>query len=107
MAQRITAREAIERFLSDELAELGVKRGARHLITTPKDIAKHTGLDLQVVKKSLSMTTGRKESANVVVVRVGGTDVVIRLASRGLEFPSISANSRTISSRHFAQSYKR
>ncbi|GAI44024.1 unnamed protein product [marine sediment metagenome] len=77
---RTAVREKINNFLADELAELRVKRRAKRLMTTPKEIAGRTGLDLQVVKKSLSMITGESQSAKVVVVRVGKTDVVVRLA---------------------------
>ncbi|GAI17710.1 unnamed protein product [marine sediment metagenome] len=77
---RTAERETIENFLADELAELRVKRRAKFLMTTPKEIAERTGLDPQVVKKSLSMIAEEKQSAKVVVVRVGKTDVVVRLA---------------------------
>lgn len=77
---RAAERERIENFLAYELAELRVKRRAKRLMTTPREIAEHTGLDQRVVERSLSRIAGRRASARVVVVRVGGTDVVVRLA---------------------------
>ena len=77
--RRTAVHETINNFLADELAELRVKRRAKRLVTTPGEIARRTGLDPRVVKKSLSMIAGRKRSAKVVVVKVGKTDVVVRL----------------------------
>lgn len=74
-------KKKIERFLSNELAELRVKHPAKRLMTSPKEIAEHTGLDPQVVRKSLSMMAGG-ESTKVVVIKVANTDVVIRLAAK-------------------------
>lgn len=72
----------IERFLSDELAELRVKHPSKRLVTSSEEIAEHTGLDPQVVEESLSMIAGERSSAKVVVIKVGKTDVVIRLATK-------------------------
>ncbi|NVM56635.1 MAG: hypothetical protein HWN51_00735 [Desulfobacterales bacterium] len=72
----------IERFLSDELAGLRVKHPAKRLMTNPKEIAEHTGLDPQVVKESLSRMNGDGGSTKVVVAKAGNTDVVIRLAAK-------------------------
>lgn len=72
----------IERFLSDELAELQVKHPAKCLMTSSEEIAKHTGLDPQVVEESLSRMNGEEGSTKVVVVRVANTNVVIRLAAK-------------------------
>lgn len=75
-------KKMIERFLSDELAELRVKHPAKRLVTTPEEIAKRTGIDPRVVKEALSRIAGGRQSAKVVVVRVGKTDVVVRLAAK-------------------------
>lgn len=72
----------IKGFLASELTEFGVRRRAKCLMTSPKEIAERMRLDPQVVKKSLSRIAGRRESTKVVVVRVGGTDVVVRLTGR-------------------------
>lgn len=78
--RRTTELETIENFLAGELAELRVRRRAKRLMTTPREIAERTGLDPRVVERGLSRIAGRRASARVVVVRVGGTDVVVRLA---------------------------
>ena len=72
----------IKGFLAEELTELGVKRRAKRLLTSPKEIAKHTGFDVETVKKWLSRAAGRRVEGKLVVVRAGKTDVVVRLASR-------------------------
>ncbi len=69
----------INGFLAEELTEFRVKCRAKCLVTSPEEIAERTGLDPQVVKKSLSRIAGKRQSAKVVVVRVGKTDVVVRL----------------------------
>lgn len=53
-------------------------RGKR-LVTTPEEIAEHTGLDVGAVKKWLLRTTGMRVEGKVVVIRVGRTDVIVRL----------------------------
>ena len=78
----VATNRRIRRFLADELSELEVKRGARHLMTSPREIARCTGLDAKVVKKGLSEIAGRRVDGKVVVIRVGRTDVVVRLAGR-------------------------
>ena len=73
----------IKGFLAEELAELGVRRGAKRLVTTPKEIAERTGLDVETVERWLSEAAKRRAGGKVAVIRVGGTDVVVRLTSRG------------------------
>ena len=73
------ARGMISDFLTDELAELRVKRGARRLMTTPKEIARRTGLSMNVVKTCLAMIAGKRGSARVAVIKIGKTNVVVRL----------------------------
>lgn len=75
-------KKIIERFLSDELAELRVKHPAKRLMTSPEGIAKHTGFDPQVVKEGLLRIAERGRGAKVVVIKVGKTDVVVRLAAK-------------------------
>lgn len=69
----------IRGFLARELTEFGVKHRARHLVTSPEEITRHTGLDVKVVRKWLSRAAGKKVDGKVVIIRVGRTDVIIRL----------------------------
>ena len=82
MAQRTAARKAIEGFLENEVAELGVKRKGRPLVTTPEEIARHTEFDAKTVKKCLLMFAGKRTDGKILMVKVGRTDVVIRLAEK-------------------------
>lgn len=76
----------IKNFLAKDLAEFRVKHRAKRLITTPREIAEHTGLDIKIVKRYLSRTP-RRVNEKLVVVRVGNTDVIIRLAGRAPRLP--------------------
>ena len=69
----------ISGFLEKEVAELEVKHEARYLITTPKEIAKHTGLSMKTVKTHLSEIAGRRTDGKVVIIRINRTDVIIKL----------------------------
>ena len=69
----------IRGFLARELTEFGVRYRAKRLVTTPEEIAKHTGLDVVTVRKWLSRAAGKKVDGKVVIIRVGRTDVVVRL----------------------------
>lgn len=72
----------IKGFLADKLTEFEVKRRAPRLITSVGEISRHTGIDEETVKKWLSRQAKEMTQAGIVVVRVGKTDVVIRLAGR-------------------------
>ncbi|GAI36028.1 unnamed protein product [marine sediment metagenome] len=80
----VATHRRIKRFLARDVTAFRVKRGAKCLVTTPKEIAEHTGLDVETVEKYLSRIAGRRASAKVVVVRAGETDVIIRLAKKGI-----------------------
>ena len=82
MAQRTAARERIRRFLENKVAELGVKRKGGLLVTTTEEIARHTEFDAKTVKKCLSMFAGKRADGKILMVKVGRTDVVIRLAEK-------------------------
>jgi DNA invertase Pin-like site-specific DNA recombinase len=71
----------IKDFLAREVSELGVKRRAKYLVTSPREIAEHTGLNVKTVKKYMSRIA-KKRVDGKVVVRVGRTDVIVRLAGR-------------------------
>ncbi len=75
-ADRRTTHEKIVRFLREALSELEAKRRAPLLMTTPEEIARRTGLRVKVVRRCLSYWVWRRGKA--MVVRVDGTDVVIR-----------------------------
>lgn len=76
-----TAHGKIVRFLADKLMEIEVKPGAPRLITSPREISMHTGIDEKVVRECLSRMEGRLANGGMVIIKVGSTDVVIRLAS--------------------------
>lgn len=67
----------IREFLSRELSELRVRRRAKRLVTTPTEITRRTGLGAETVKECLSRLA--EKTRGVAVVKVGKTDVVIRL----------------------------
>lgn len=77
-----TARGKIVRFLADKLTEIEVKPGAPCLITSPREISMHTGIDEKVVRGCLSRMEGRLANGGMVIIKVGSTDVVIKLAGR-------------------------
>jgi hypothetical protein len=83
MAQEEDREAAKIRGFLAELTEFGVRRGAKRLVTTPGEIAERTGLDVEAVEKWLSRAAKKRVDGKVAVVRVSGTDVVVRLASRG------------------------
>jgi len=61
-------------FLEREVSEIEVRRRARNLITSPREIAKHTGLSVNVVREYLSRFAGRKPDDRIFPVggdRVG------------------------------------
>lgn len=78
----VATHRMIGRFLDRDVTEFRVKRRAKRLVTTPEEIAEHTGLDAETVRKWLSRAAGKKVDGKVVIIRVGRTDVVVRLAGR-------------------------
>lgn len=78
----VATHRMIGRFLERDVTEFRVKRRAKRLVTTPEEIAEHTGLDVETVEKWLSRIAKKRVEGKVVVIRVGETDVVVRLAGR-------------------------
>lgn len=79
-AYRRTTREKIVRFLREALSELEAKRRAPLLMTSPEEIARRTRLPVKVVRRCISKRAWMRVHGKVVLVRVDGTDVVIRLS---------------------------
>ncbi len=78
----VATHRMIGRFLERDVTEFRVKRRAKRLVTTPEEIAEHTGLDVETVKKCLSRIAKKRVDGKIVIIRVGRTDVVVRLADR-------------------------
>lgn len=57
IVERPNARRS--RIFVGELTELGAGRRAKHLVTTPREIARSMGLDVGIVRKWLSRATGK------------------------------------------------
>ena len=70
----------IRGFLAREVSLLEVRRWARYMITTPKQIAKHTGFSVRTVKAHLLRIADRRVDGKVVIVKVNKTDVIVKLA---------------------------
>jgi DNA-directed RNA polymerase specialized sigma24 family protein len=81
MAQRKDREAAKIRGFLAELTEFRVRRGAKRLVTTPGEIAERTGLDVETVERWLSRAAKKRAEGRVLVVRVGRTDVVLRLTA--------------------------
>lgn len=81
MAQKEDRRK-IKGFLADKLTEFEVKPRVPHLITGPREISMHTGIDEKVVRECLSRMDGGLANGGMVIIKVGSTDVVIKLAGR-------------------------
>lgn len=79
-ADRRTTHEKIVRFLREALSELAENRRTPLLMTTPEEIARRTRLRVKVVRRCLSGQAWERVWGKAVVVRVDGTDVVIRLS---------------------------
>lgn len=67
-------------FLVREVATLEVRRWARYMITTPRQIAEHTKLSVRTVKAHLLKIADRRVDGKVVIVKVNRTDVIVKLA---------------------------
>jgi len=79
-ADRRITHEKIVRFLREALSELEAKRRAPILMTSPEEIARRTGLSVKVVRRCISAQAWERVRGKARVVRVDGTDVVIRLS---------------------------
>ena len=75
----VAVHREIREFLAREVAELEVKREARHLITSPKEIARHTRLSVRTVKTHLTGIAEGRVDGKIVIIRINRTEVVIKL----------------------------
>ena len=66
----VATHRMIGRFLERDVTEFRVKRRAKRLVTTPEEIAEHTGLDVKTVRKWLSRAAKKRVEGKVVVIRV-------------------------------------
>ena len=72
--------KVIRGFLAREVSELEVKREARYLLTSPKEIATHTKVNVKTVRKHLLGIAGRRVDGKIVITRIDRTDVIVKLA---------------------------
>ena len=72
--------KVIRGFLAREVSLLEVRRWARFMITTPRQIAMHTGLSVRTVRAHLLRIADRRVDGKVVIIKVNRTDVIVKLA---------------------------
>lgn len=78
-----TAHGKIARFLTGKLTKTDAGHRTPRLITSVKEISRHTGVNEKAVEEWLSEREREMARVGVVMVRVDDTDVVIRLSKQG------------------------
>lgn len=75
----VATHRTIINFLTKEVAELKIERDAERLITSFKEIAEHTKLNVRTVRAHISEIKGKRTDGKVVVIKINKIEVVIRL----------------------------
>lgn len=75
----VATHRMIINFLTKEVAELKIERNAERLMTSLKEIAKHTKLNVKTVRAHISEIRGKRTDGKVVVIKINKTEVVIKL----------------------------
>ncbi len=75
----VATHKVITSFLMKGVSKLKVEDRAERLITTPKEIAECTGLNVKTVKAHMLEITEKGANGKVVVIKINKAEVIIRL----------------------------
>lgn len=77
----VATHNKIVSFLAKEVSKLRVEDRAEHLITTPRQIAEHTGLSVKTVKTHV-LEIEKDTNKMVTMIKIDKVEVIIRLGKR-------------------------